>query len=71
MTYNKQISLKAARVNTELSVDEAAERVGLTGPVLRKIENGQRRVTATEFKALCDLYGFTLDDIFLPEKERN
>lgn len=61
-----KVSLKAARVNANLTRKEVAKKLGLSTDTLKSIENGKREVRMSEFNILCALYNCTIDDIFLP-----
>lgn len=61
-----KVSLKAARVNAELTRKEVVKYLGFSIDTLKSIENGKREVKITELYILCDLYNCTIDDIFLP-----
>lgn len=61
-----KVSLKAARVNAELTRKEVVKYLGFSIDTLKSIENGKRQVKITELYILCDLYNCTIDDIFLP-----
>lgn len=74
---NVRISLKAARVNANLTRKDVAAKLGFSTDTLKSIENGKREIRVSEFNILCGLYNCTVDDIFLPfnspkseEKER-
>ena len=63
-----KISLKALRVNANLSQQESADILGVT---VRTIQNWESRVTfptAMQLVRICQAYNCTLDDIdiFLP-----
>ena len=61
------ISLKAARVNANLTQNEAAGILHVAQSTLWKWENGSSTPDARQFRQMCDLYGQKMDDIFLPE----
>ncbi len=62
-----RVSLKAARVNAELTQKEVVERMGWKTPLtLIKIERGERDLTTVELAKLCEMYGCTFADINLP-----
>lgn len=63
-----KVSLKAARVNAELTQIEAAERANISVDRLKYLETkeGSARITYETLLKLCDIYGCTTDDIFLP-----
>ena len=61
-----KVSLKAARVNAELTRKEVAEKLGFSIDTLKSIENGKRDVKVSELNYLCSIYKCTMDDIYLP-----
>lgn len=64
-----QISLKAARVNAEMSQREAAERIGVNVSTVIKWENGKTSPKAVQLQKLCDVYGVeSVDFLFLGKK---
>ena len=63
-----QISLKAARVNANLTQKEAAKTIGVDVTTMVKWENGRTAPRLHQFKALCSLYGFDMDCISLLSK---
>lgn len=63
-----QVSLKAARTNADLTLDQVSEATGISVPTLSKWENYKTFPTAMQLKQLCDLFGCTLNDIFVPDK---
>lgn len=62
-----KIKLKALRVNAELTQQEAAEKLGITKRTLQKWEDYETSPTGVQLSRIANLYGCTLDDIFLPE----
>lgn len=63
-----QISLKAARVNANLTQKEAAKAIGVDATTIFKWENGRTAPRFHQFKALCALYGVDMDCISLLSK---
>ena len=69
------ISLKAARVNAGLTqlgtIAEYNRRYGksIAQSTLVSWEQGRTFPTAIQFKALCDIYGVSMADIFVPETQ--
>jgi len=63
-----QISLKAARVNAHLLQREAAEKIGVNTSTLVSWENGKTAPKAPLLKKLCEIYGVSINEIFLKEK---
>lgn len=63
-----KVSLKAARVNAELTQAETAEKLGVSVDRVKYLETkeGSARITYETLLFLCALYGCTPDDIFLP-----
>lgn len=65
------ISLKAARVNADLTQIDAAKQLGIGVDLLRKFENGEGFPTLDVLKKIEKLYGLSYNDIkfVLPENE--
>lgn len=64
-----QISLKAARVNAEMTQREAAERIGVDVSTLISWESGRTSPRAVQLQQLCDVYGVeSVDFLFLRQK---
>ena len=63
-----KVSIKALRINAELSQQEASDEIGVTVRTLQNWENNITAPTAPQLVTLCRVYGCTLDDIFLPNK---
>lgn len=61
-----KISLKAARVNANLSQDEVATAMNKSKTTINNWENGKTEIDLGNLKTLCSLYDLTIDDIFLP-----
>ena len=62
------ITLKAARVNKNLTQSQAAYRLGVSEATLRNYEFGRSFPDALVLKKIEELYGVGYDDlIFLPE----
>lgn len=63
-----KMTLKAARVNIDLSQKDAASALGISNKTLGSWESGASFPKADQIVAICDLYGVTYDDlIFLPD----
>lgn len=60
-----QISMEAARVNAHLTVDEAAEKLGVTRQTLRKWETGNTCPRIDYVRKMAEVYEIPLDNIFL------
>lgn len=61
-----QVTIKAARVNSNLTQAEVAQHMGVSIDVIKNIEAGKRALKVTELETMCRLYGCGFDDIFLP-----
>ena len=62
-----KISLKAARINAELSQKDAAKALKVSNKTLHRWENGDSSPSAKYIDAICDLYKMSYDDIkFIP-----
>ena len=67
------MSIKAARVNANLTQDYVCEELkkrGYTTAVSTLVSWKRNRTfpTVQVFKTLCEIYGCTMDDISVPEK---
>lgn len=63
-----QISLKAARVNANLTQKAAAKSIGVDASTLNKWENGRTFPKSFQLEALCSLYDISMDCISLTRK---
>ena len=63
------ISLKAARVNAELTQDEAAIKIKKTKQTIVNWENGVTEIKYKDLVALSQLYDMPLEYIRLPDKK--
>ena len=63
-----KVSLKAARVNAEMTQAEVADKMGVSVDRVKYVETkeGSARITYETLLTMCRLYGCTPDDIFLP-----
>ena len=61
-----KVSIKALRVNAELSQQEAADRIGVAPRTLQNWENGVTYPTAVQLVSICSVYNCTMADISLP-----
>lgn len=62
-----EITLKAARVNANLTLEDVSRETGVSVPTLSKWENYRTFPTARQLKTLCRLYGQSMDNIFVPD----
>ena len=63
-----KITLKAARVNANLSQKEAAKLLEIAVSTLRNWEAGKTFPRQNQIVALCMLYGVDFDNIFFGSK---
>lgn len=63
-----KISLKAARVNANLTQEDAAKQLRKGKQTITNWENGYTTIDTANFMALCSLYGVRPNDIFLPKR---
>ncbi len=63
-----KISMKALRVNSGFSQLDAAKKLGISTETLRNWESGRTSPKAEQLFQLCNLYGCSMSDIFLPQK---
>lgn len=64
-----KISLKAARINANLTQEAAAKSVNVEKETISRWERGKSEPKVSQAYALCELYGVPIDDIiFLPKK---
>lgn len=63
-----KISLAAARVNSNLTQAELADKMGISRETVVAWESGKRAMRAPYLYLFCNITGFSMDDILLPEK---
>lgn len=63
-----KITLKAARVNANLTQEALAEQMGVSRNTVNDWETGKREIKTAYFHLFCRITGFAEDDIILPEK---
>ena len=61
----QKITIKAARVNSDLTQAEMAEKLGISLSLYQDIENGVRDIKPVELYALCHITGFAETEIKL------
>lgn len=59
-----QITLKAARVNVELTQSAVAEKLGVSISTIKNWETGKTFPKQPMIEKLCELYGVAYDNIF-------
>lgn len=63
-----KISLKAARVNANLSQNDVAKHMGKSKMTINHWENGKSAIDFGNFTALCLLYKINPEFVFMPMK---
>lgn len=69
MTMKKNIKMKMARVEHDLSQAELAEIVGVSRQTIGLIEQGKYNPSLNLCLAICHALGKTLDELFYVEPE--
>ncbi len=59
------ITLRAARVNAGLTLEQVAEKTGFNRNSLSEWETGRREPKMSKVRTLCELYGADLSQIDL------
>lgn len=62
-----QITLRAARVNAELTLTEAAKALNISDKTLGSWERGETEPKVTQYYDLCKLYGVPVDGVIMPK----
>ena len=62
-----KIPLKAARVAANLTQEELAERMSVSRASINNWENGRAEIKPAFLCMYCQITGFDVDDIILPE----
>lgn len=63
----RRISIKAARVASNMTQAELAEKMGVNRRTVLCWERGKQRMSKPNVIAFCAITGFSEDEIFLPE----
>ena len=63
-----KVSLKAMRVNANMKQTEVAEKLGISTLTLQSWESEKTFPKVNQLMELCEIYGCTIDDIFLHRK---
>ncbi len=56
-----KLSLKAIRVNKNLTLEEVAKAIGISPPTLSRWESGKRSPRYSELKKLLDFYEISIE----------
>jgi len=62
-----KISLKAARVNADLTIKEASAELGISNKTLISWEKGKTDPSAVQIAKLVSLYGIPFEALILPK----
>lgn len=62
-----KITLKAARVNAELTLDDVAEIIGKSKQSIENWENGKTPIKYSDLLKLSELYEMPVEYIRIPE----
>ena len=62
-----KITLKAARVNAELTLDDVAERIGKSKQSIENWENGKTPIKYSDLLKLSEIYEMPVKYIRIPE----
>lgn len=65
----KNLKLKAARAQKDMTQAQLAQAVGATRQTINAIEKGEYNPTIRLCRAICRVLGKTLDELFWEEKE--
>lgn len=60
------MTLRAARINKQLTQKEVAEKLGCTMPTIAAWENGKSKITLDNVKKLLELYEVSIEEIDWP-----
>lgn len=65
---NLKITIKSARVNSELTQDEASDALGIDKSTLVRWEKDSSNIPADKLKLMIDLYGIPFDHLYLGKR---
>ena len=63
---DRQISLVGARTSAGLTQQELADKLGVSRRMIIDWESGKREMRPAYLYAICQITGFSVNDIFLP-----
>lgn len=58
-------NVKVLRLSNAWTVDEFAQRMGLSASECQAIEEGTRVISSGEINRMCNIFGVTIDELFL------
>ena len=61
-----KISLAAARVNANMTQEQAANAINVSKATIYSWENGKSKIPFESLVNLCNVYKFPIDYIFVP-----
>lgn len=65
-----RISLKAARVNADLTQQQLADLLGVALNTVKNWEDGKSEPTVSQLRKISEVSGISMDFIFVPEKTK-
>ena len=65
----KNLNLKAARAQKDMTQAELAAAIGVTRQTINAIEKGEYNPTIRLCRAICRVLGKTLDELFWEDEE--
>ena len=65
----KNIALKVARVEKDMTQKELAQAVGISRQTMNAIESGEYNPTIKLCRKICRILGRSLDDLFWEDEE--
>ncbi len=63
-----KITMEAARVNAKLTQDQMAQKLGISRGYYNNMEKGAVEIKPAYILGFCQITGFRVDDIILPER---
>ena len=63
-----RISIKAARVNSEMNQSEFAREIGVSLATVTNWERGKTEPDASQLRKISEISGIPMDFIFMPQK---
>lgn len=63
-----KVSMKALRTNAGLTQKQAGELLGVTKRTVHSWESNRTAPTVVQLMKMCEIYGCSPDDFFLPDK---